>query len=154
MIALLTVLMLANPAPAKDLTARLLVIDRPGTIFQRWKQGEELASVTRARRGEPMAALILFTDCAPDRRGLCDVKVDMTIVDPRGKVYGEAKGSEVWVGKPAPARGATQPSVDYMLIEIEPKDPRGKYVVKAHVTDRISQKAIDRQWTFDVGPVD
>jgi hypothetical protein len=76
----------------------------------------------------------------------------MLITDPTGKFYGESKGEEIWVGKPAPSEGATQLGVGYMMIRIEPKDPAGRYKVKAHVTDQVSQTSVNPEWSFDVPP--
>ena len=154
MLMVLASLVLAGSANAKPLTAELLVTNQPGTVFMRWEQGAkfELANVKTARRGEPIGALVLFSGCAPDKQGSCDVRMDMAVLDPTGKVYGESKDTEVWVGKTAPAAGATQLGVGYMMIRIEPKDPPGKYRIKAHITDHIAKTVVDREWSFDAPP--
>lgn len=77
---------------------------------------------------------------------------DMAVLDPTGKVYGESKDAEVWVGKTAPAAGTTQLGVGYLMIEIEPKDPPGKYQLKVHITDHIAKTVVDREWSFDAPP--
>src|SRR5687767_12925904 len=103
MIILSAILMLAVPTPAK-LTADLLVTNQPGTVMMRKQMGTkiDLANIATVRRGEPIAALVLFSSCAADEKGDCDVRMDMTVVDPAGNVYGESKDTEVWVGKPGP----------------------------------------------------
>jgi hypothetical protein len=150
----MVVLLLAEPAAAQSLTADLLVTNKPGTVFMRWEQGAkfELPNVKIARRGEPIGALVLFSGCAPDTQGNCDVRMDMTVLAPTGKVYGESKDTEVWTAKPAPSPGATQLGVGYMMIRIEPKDPPGKYRIKAHITDHIAKTSLVREWSFDVSP--
>jgi hypothetical protein len=155
MLNLLTALLLAASPNAKTLTADLLVTNQPGTVFMRWEQGQkfELSNVKMARRGEPVAALVLFSGCRPNKEGNCDVKMDMVVLDPTGRVYGESKDTEVWVGKAAPAPGTTQLGVGYMMIRIEPKDPPGKYRIKAHITDRIAGSVLDRDWSFGVAPL-
>lgn len=152
MFTLMTVLLLAGPPKAGQLTAELLVTNQPGTVFMRWQQGDklELSNVRSARRGEPVAALVLFAGCTGDQRGHCDLVMDMLVLDPAGKVYGEMKGAEVWVDKPPPSVGATQLGVGYLMIRIEPKDPPGEYRIKAHVIDHVAQASVDREWTFDV----
>ena len=139
---------------AAEFTASLLVTSKPGALFMRWEQGErpELTSVQKARRGEPIAALILFSGCGADKQGHCNVTTDIAVLDPSGKVYGESKQTEVWVGKPPPSAGATQLGVGYLMIRIEPKDPPGVYRIKAHTKDQVSGIAVDREHTFEVDP--
>jgi hypothetical protein len=145
----------ASTQVGKGLTADLVVTNQPGTLFMRWQKGEsfELPNVKTARRGEPVAALVLFSGCVGDKQGQCDVRMDMTILDPAGKTYGESKDAEVWTGKPAPSPGTTQMSVGYMMIRIERKDLPGAYRVKAHVVDRVAAASVDREWSFEVPPL-
>src|SRR5262245_34627317 len=154
MLDVLTALLLAASTDAGALTANLLVTNQPGTVVMRLQQGEklELSNIKTARRGEPIAAFVLFSDCRPGEDGKCDVRMNMTVVDPNGKVYGESKESEVWSGKAPPTRGATQLGVGYMMIQIGPQDPPGKYRVKAHITDHVAGSDLDREWSFDVAP--
>jgi hypothetical protein len=154
MLNLLTAFVLAASPTAKALTADLLITNQPGTVFMRWQLGQkfELPNVTTARRGEPVAALVLFSECRPSKEGKCDVRMDIVVLDPTGTVYGESKDTEVWVGKEAPASGTTQLGVGYLMIRIEPKDPPGEYRIKAHITDRVAGSALDREWLFDVAP--
>ncbi len=154
MIMLLAALLTAPPIETK-LTADLLVTNQPGTILLRWQLGRgfELPNVKTARRGEPIGALVLFSGCAGDKEGHCNVTTDMLILDPAGKVYGESKDMEIWVGKPPPSPGATQLGVGYMMIRIEPTDPAGRYRVKAHVTDHVSKIALDHERSFEVTPL-
>jgi hypothetical protein len=155
MVMLMACLLLAASPDPKPLTAELLVTNQPGTVMMRLEQGEnfKLANVKMARRGEPIAAFVVFSACGRDKEGNCDLRMDMVILDPGGKVYGESKGTEVWVGKAAPAAGTTQLSVGYLMIVIEPKDPPGRYRIKAHISDRISGAVLDREWPFDVASV-
>ncbi|MCM2257879.1 MAG: hypothetical protein NDJ94_19775 [Vicinamibacteria bacterium] len=139
-------------AASQDMTASLVVTNQPGTLFMRWQEGRDLqiSNVKRARRGEPLAAIVLFSGCAADPSGRCNVTMDMTVFDPHGGKYGEASDTEVWVGKPAPKPGASQLSVGYMKIRIEPKDPPGSYKIKATVADRVSGRSVVTQWAFEV----
>ena len=152
MLALVAGWLLAGAPTTAAFTASLLVTNQPSTLFMRWEQGEkiELPNVQKARRGEPIAALLLFSGCGADRSGNCDVKADIVVLDPSGKVYGESKSTEVWVGRPAPSAGATQLGVGYLMIRIEPKDPPGLYTIKAHVKDHISGATVDREHSFEV----
>jgi hypothetical protein len=155
MLMLLSGLLLAGVPEAKQFTANLLLTNQPGTLFMRWQQGQrvDLANVQTARRGEPIAAVVLFSACGRDAQGKCEVRMDMAVLDPGGKVYGESKDTEVWVGKAAPSAGATQLSVGYLMIRIEPKDPPGKYQVKARVSDNVSGVVLTLERTFEVAPL-
>jgi hypothetical protein len=154
MLVLLAGMLLAGLA-ANQLTADLMLTNKPGSVFMRWEQGEKvkIANVGAARRGEPIAALLMFSACSRDKQGNCDVTMDLVVLDPAGRVYGESKNTEVWVEKPAPAAGATQLAVGYMMIRIEPKDPPGNYRVRAHVTDHVSGVVLDREASFEVPPL-
>lgn len=154
MIGLVMCLLLAASPPPPTLTADLLVTNQPGTAFLASEKGEklELTSVETARRGEPIGALVVFSGCAPDKYGGCNVRTDITVLDPTGKVYGEAKGTEVWVDKPPPPAGTTQLGIGYLMIRIEPKDPAGRYQIKARITDQIAKTVLDREWSFEAPP--
>lgn len=116
MLGTLVAVLLAT-AGASRLTADLVLTNQPGTVFMSWEQGSRITvpSVSSARRGEPIATLLTFADCAPNKGGNCDVKMDIRVYDPTGKVYGETKGTEVWVDK-APPPGTTQLAVGYMIL--------------------------------------
>ena len=75
MFALFAGWLLAGAPGKAAFTASLLVTNQPGTLFMRWEQGEKihLANVQNARRGEPIAALTLFSECEPDKQGNCNV---------------------------------------------------------------------------------
>jgi len=154
MLALVAGCLLAGAPSTATFAASLLVTNQPGTLFMRWEQGEklELANVEKARRGEPIAALILFSGCGPDKQGNCNVTTDIAVLDPSGKVYGESKQTEVWVGKPPPSDGTTQLGFGYLMIRIEPKDPPGVYRIKAHTKDQVSGIVVDREHRFEVDP--
>jgi hypothetical protein len=85
----------------------------------------------------------------PNKSGNCDVKMDIQVYEPTGKVYGETKGTDVWLDKPAPP-GVKQLAVGYMMIRIEPHDPPGRYRVAVAVTDHISGVVLRREASFDV----
>jgi hypothetical protein len=87
----------------------------------------------------------------PGKGGTCDLKMDIRVYDSAGKVYGETKGTEVWLGKPA-APGVKQLAVGYMMIRIEPHDPAGRYRVAVAVTDHVSGVVLRREALFDVAP--
>jgi hypothetical protein len=108
--------------------------------------------VKTARRREPLAAFVVLSGCSRDKQGHCDVRARLLLVDPLQKEYGEPNDSKVWVGKPPPAAGTSRLGAGYMMIEIEPGDPPGRYRVKAHVIDRVAGTSLDREWSFEVAP--
>lgn len=155
MLATVFSLLLAGAPATTPLSADLLVTNKPGILFFRWQHGEkaELPNVGTARRGEPLAAVAWFAGCAADSKGECNTTMDLVILDPAGIRYGESKGLELWVGKPAPASGKQQLGVGYLMVVIEPDDPPGRYLVKAHIVDHVSKVSVDREQAFVVPPL-
>jgi hypothetical protein len=139
------------------ISANLYVTAKGRELFHAWETnpagGFSVVPVKVANRGEFLAAVIFFKECAVGPDGNCNAVVDITAYDPAGKVYGEFKGEELWVGKPAPRPGHTQLSVGYMGLVIEPSDPAGRYKVVATARDLVSGKEATSEATFDVEPV-
>jgi hypothetical protein len=136
------------------ISANLYVTAKGRELFHAWETnpagGFSVIPVEVARRGEFLSAVVLFKDCAAGPDGSCNAVVDITAFDPAGKIYGEFKGEELWVGKPAPRPGHTQLSVGYMGLVIEPGDPAGQYKVVATARDLVSGKEATSEATFDV----
>lgn len=140
---------------AKDgpLEAHLIVTNQGEELVTRWSEGApqlEIRSVDTVRRGEFITVIVLFVGCQADTDGLCNAAVDYLVYSPDGSVYGEMRELELWIGKPPPSPGASQLSVDYMGLIIEPADPAGQYRARATVTDRVSGRSVSLSRTFEV----
>jgi hypothetical protein len=118
--------------------AHLIVADRPQEFIQEWLKPAsgkpQLWSATEAKRGEPIAAFVMFAGCLPDSGGVCNAEVDFRMYKPDGSLYAERAGLELWK-KAAPPAPHTQLSSANMVIRIQPDDPAGEYQVKASVRD-------------------
>ena len=138
------------------ISANLYVTADGRELFHAWETnpagGFSVVPVKVANRGDFLAAVILFKECAPGPDGNCNALVDITAYDPTGKVYGKFEGEELWVGKPAPKPGHTQLSVGYMGLVIEPSDPPGQYKVIATARDLVSGREATSEATFEVEP--
>lgn len=131
--------------------ANLVLADRPKEFMQEWSKPEkpELWSTSVAKRGEPLAAFILFAGCLPDDRGVCNTEVDFRVFKPDGSLWAERKGLELWK-KVAPPAANTQLSTANIIIRIQPNDSAGEYKVKASVRDLNRKVSFDLEEKFKV----
>ena len=127
--------------------AHLILADRPQAFVQEWRNPPsgkpQLWFATEAKRGEPLAAFIIFAGCLPDSGGICNAEVDFRIYKPDGSLYAERAGLELWK-KAAPPATNTQLSTANMVIRLQPNDPAGEYKVKASLRD------LNRDVSFEI----
>jgi hypothetical protein len=73
--------------------AHLIVVHDPQKFIEDWKKPEtpHIDNRSTVKRGEMMAAIILFAGCKADG-GVCDAEVDYAIYKPDGSLYAERKG--------------------------------------------------------------
>ena len=132
----------------------LIVTAKGKELFNSWNRPTvkpfQVEPVKVAERGPLLSAVVLFKGCKPDEAGNCNVDLDIVAYDPKGKVYGEMKGVELWKKKPAPDAGYTQLGVDYMGIVIEPQDLPGTYRVTAVAKDRNEKIEAKSSISFEV----
>ena len=123
-------------------------------LFDNWDRptGKKFSvdSLKVAPRGKFLSAVVLFKGCKADRSGNCDAVVDIVAFDPKGKIYGEMPGVELWQQKPAPNLGYAQLSRSFMGLVIEPNDPPGKYRIVAVARDRNSKTEAKSEVRFEV----
>jgi hypothetical protein len=123
-------------------------------LFDSWDQPTgkpfSVVPVKVAKRGEFLSAVVLFKNCRPDAAGNCNVEMDITAFDPKGRTYGTMPKEELWRAKPAPSPGFTQLSRGYMGIVIEPNDPSGTYRVAVVARDSNAKTEAKAETTFVV----
>jgi hypothetical protein len=133
--------------------AHLILADRPQAFVQEWRDPlsgkPQLWSATEAKRGEPLAAFIMFAGCLPDDSGICNAEVDFRIYKPDTSLYAERAGLELWK-KAAPPATNTQLSTANMVIRLQPDDPAGEYKVRASVRDLNRNVNIEVEEKFKV----
>ena len=112
------------------------------------KTPPQLRVTDRARRGSAISAMLVFSGCAANAAGNCDVVADFTLVDPGGKRLPGGSGP-VWNLKP-PASGNLQLSTTSATIGFDQNDPAGTYRVEAVVTDRVATRKLNLSAPFNV----
>ena len=128
-----------------DFGAQLFLTDKPDELFEAWEKpalGVAIHEAKTARRGVPIVAVVVFTGCAPNAKGLSQATVEFTAYRPDGKPYGDPSDCELWIDKPLPAKGQLQLSVGNMGIVIDPGDQLGVYKVRAKVVDKVAKKTL------------
>jgi hypothetical protein len=141
--------------PNKTFELSIVVTDKGNAIFDTWDKPTgkpfDVSSVKLAPRGKFLSALLMFKGCTPDKSGNCNADVDIIAYDPKGNIYGEMMGVELWQQKPAPDSAFTQLSRSYLGLVIEPKDPIGTYRVTAVARDRNGNVEAKAEAQFQVG---
>ncbi len=99
--------------------------------------------------GKEAAIFIFFSGCKADKAKKCNSNISFTIYKPNGKVYAKTKKLELWKGKPL-GKGKLKLSSAQIGIEVEKKDPKGKYRVEAKLIDVIAKKTITLKQSFEV----
>lgn len=130
------------------------VTSKGDELFNNWDRPTgkpfSVQSIKVVRRGQFLSAVVLFKGCKPDVSGNCNALVDIIAYDPRGKVYGEMRGVELWQQRPAPRAGYTQLSRSYMGLIIEPNDPPGTYRITAVARDLNGKSEAKSELRFEV----
>ncbi|TCS34782.1 hypothetical protein [Reinekea marinisedimentorum] len=151
-----TFLLLACATVKADITASVIVVDNGNELFRAWNsnpaEGISISPVQIASRGEFLSVIVLFSGCAANAEGNCNVTLDMVVLDPGGNIYGEFKGHELWINKPAPNAGQMQLGVDYMGIVVEPNDLPGNYSVLIKAHDMHTGQTATSKTAFEVEP--
>jgi len=114
----------------------LLVVRDPQAFFEEWQKPEmpKINPVTEVRRGELVAALVLFAGCKSDAQGTCNCEVDYFFYRTDGSLYAERKGQPLWNDQAPPASN-TQLGQAFLGIRLKDADPPGEYKIKAKVSD-------------------
>lgn len=124
-----------------ELGVMQLLSDNPDAFLTNWDKptaGVLMQTATRISRGNPIVSFVLFSGCKEDLQTKCNLTITFMVKTPSGKPYSHSDVMEMWVNKPAPAKGMLQLSVSYMGLIIEPEDELGEYTVYAEITDHNS----------------
>lgn len=123
--------------------AMLLLTATPDDFLEQWSRpaapgyAPKITTVSEASRRDVVAAMILFTRCAPNSSGRCDSVADFRVIRPDGSTYGERFGAILWREAP-PGETALQLGEARLAFEIEPDDPLGVYKIYATVRDLVA----------------
>lgn len=134
-----------NPSSvsAGDFGASLMLTDDHNGLFEAWNRppspdyGPNISVVDSAERGDVILAFVIFTGCAEDLDGNCNLTVEYSAYFPDGEDYGGHTGN-LWVGHPDPGLGSLQLSEDNLGLRIEADDPFGEYRIVVEIVDNVS----------------
>ena len=125
----------------------LILTDKGRELFETWNkpatQPFTIRTLDIAPRSTFLTAIVMFSGCQKDESGNCNASVDYIVYDPSNNMYGDLINGELWISRPGPEKSMSQLAMDYMGIVIEPKDPSGKYILKAIVTDHLSNRKLE-----------
>ncbi len=133
--------------------AMLMFTDKPDELFEAWNQdtrGVKTDFIEKVQLNKTLVAVIIFSNCAANKKGKANVTVNFTLLNPQGKIVAQTKESEVWVNKPAPQYRDLELSVDHIAITTKEGQPLGLYTVKALVHDKIAHKKLRLEHQFEV----
>ncbi|MCB1770939.1 MAG: hypothetical protein KDJ31_14780 [Candidatus Competibacteraceae bacterium] len=130
-----------NMKSVGDLIAQLVITDNEAQVLKNWgtpSQSVYFPTANKIERNKIITAFVVFGGCAIDANGNCDLRMQITVYQPDGKVYSKFPVMEVWSGKPVPPNRSLGLSVEYMRVIIEPGEQLGKYKIDTNVIDKIS----------------
>jgi hypothetical protein len=135
------------------LNAALVLTTEIDAFLEEWSTTPEshapvLKPTSRAKRGDIVAALVVFSGCGTSKTS-CNAVVDFKVLNPDGSVYGDIPFSRAWSG-PSPKPRVVILSDAQLRIRIEPKDQLGKYTVLATFREADSGKQIRLRQEFTV----
>lgn len=146
----------AAAQPAKRFEIVLVFTDRAASLYSHFDNPNgiplNLESVRVAPRGKRLVAIVLFRNCKPDDKGMCNIELDTIAYTPKGKVHGYRADSQFWYRKPEPGPGELQMGRRSLGLVIDPGDPAGTWRVTATARDRIANVEASAQWRFEVEP--
>lgn len=133
--------------------AMLIFTDKRDELFRNWlkpSEGVDISEANEVKKDYPLTALIVFSNAAPDSRGMADVTAQYTLLDFLGKVYFQSEELEVWQNKKAPAERDLELSVKYITLNSEAFKKAGFYTVRAVVKDKNANKQVILEKKFNV----
>ena len=124
-----------------NLIARQVITDNEAQALKNWGTPSEsvyFLTADKIERNKIITAFIVFGGCSADDKGLCDLRMQITVYQPDGKIYSKLPVMEVWSNKPVPPNRTLGLSVGYMRVLIEDGEQLGKYKVATKVMDKVS----------------
>ena len=95
-------------------------------------------------------AAVLFRNCKPDDKGMCNIELDTVAHTPAGKVCGYRADPRFWYRRPKPGPEHLQLGRRTLGLTIDPDDPPGTWRVTATARDRIANVEASAVVRFEV----
>jgi len=131
--------------------AWLVLTDKESQAFTNWDTPSEevyIPSTEMVEKGKTLTALVVFSGCAADDKGNCNLLVKYKVLQPDGSVYADLPFQEAWIDKPVPTKRSLGLSIAYIQVVIEADEPIGEYTVEATVVDRNMRKRLELRSHF------
>jgi hypothetical protein len=146
----------AAAQPAKRFEIVLVFTDRAMALYRHIDNPDgtpvNLETAKIVPRGKLHAAVVLFRNCKPDEKGLCNIELDTLAYTPAGKLYGYRADPQFWLRKPEPSPAHLQAGRRTLALTIDPGDPAGTWRVSATARDRIANVEASAEVRFEVAP--
>lgn len=89
-------------------TAMIFLSDKPEEMYHAWNHGlankVKISALPIVIDGTPFEAIIIFSGCASDKNGNCNVVANWIVENSSGEVLGEIDGAPLWVNRTAPTQ--------------------------------------------------
>lgn len=121
--------------------ARLIFVGNEDELFSRWGEDAEMVeigTIDTVRQNGVLNIFVVFSGCAKDDSGNCNVVMSFKVLRPDGSVYAQTPAMDVWYNRPAPPNKVVELSMQYLKLVIEPTEPLGRYMIHAKIRDNNS----------------
>lgn len=92
--------------------AMVFLSDKPEEVYSAWNNGPtnkvKVSTMPVIVNGTPFEAIVVFSGCAGDKKGNCNVIANWEIEDASGEVLGVVNDAPLWVNRTAPIAGQLQ----------------------------------------------
>ena len=127
-----------NMKSSRGLIVQQVTTDNEQEVLKNWgtpSQTVYFPTSDRIERNKIITTFMVFGGCATDSDGNCNLRMQITVYQPDGKIYSKLPNMEVWSGKPVPPNKSLGLSVDYMRVIIEDGEQLGKYRIDTKIID-------------------
>jgi hypothetical protein len=143
------------PAQEGALRAHLIVGDTD-EVFARWRAAApaidaSIENLRHATADRPFSVGCVVSGFATDERGVVNLRVDLDLIDPQGKVALHQDNFAVYERKPDPGRHAVLAAGTYETT-IESSDAPGTYELRATVTDLVGGGTAVARHALELSP--
>jgi len=128
-----------------DFTAELFLMDAAGIqeFAKPVDEAPRLSSMSATKRGDIVGIKLVFAGIALKDDLNADVRYDLKILDPEGKIYDKTDLKELEaLQRKVPTRLRLFDNLQVVAIKFEPKDKAGEYRILCTVRDNVGKKQV------------
>ncbi|SMC28229.1 hypothetical protein SAMN02745857_03169 [Andreprevotia lacus DSM 23236] len=143
----------AEERSAWPLGAQIIMTADEAATRDAWKSPKEPVDMLETREikvGKPLSIGIVFAGCNADATGKCDVTVNYRILTPDADEYAKLDKVLLWKGPAGPGPSSMIMGSNFLKVVVAPKEPHGRYVVDAVVTDNVTHQSVPLEDAFVV----